>query len=151
IENPQGYSPDALAAMKTNATDTIASQYQKAGQAVRNQRFVNGGENLPSGVNDMQDEALAGAQASDTAGALENIDVQNETLKQQNYWNAVNALSGNAAQFNPNGTAANANGAGNTTANLSQAYKASTSSQLLGALGGIAGGAGTALAGYFKG
>lgn len=150
IENPQGYSDTALNSMRTSATDQIATQYQNAQKALQNQQFENGGENLPSGVNEMQTGALRMGQASDTAAAQNQITQQNEQLKEQNYWNAVDALSGNASQYNPQSYAGASTSAGNSVAGLSQAYTASNQSQLLGALGGIAGGAGSALAGYFK-
>jgi hypothetical protein len=98
----------------------------------------------------MQIGALKGAQASDTAGALNTIELNDENLKENNYWNAMNVLSGNvASQYNPLGYSSSVNGAADATANLGQAYNASKQSQLLGALGGIAGGAGAALGGYF--
>lgn len=147
IENPTGYSPDALASMKTNAVDTISSQYDKA-QAALNNNFSNVDPSTTSGVRDMQEGSLKSAQAADTAGALNTISLNNENLKQQNYWNAMNVLSGNvASQFNPTGYAGAETNAANSTVNAGSAFKASQSSQLLGALGGIAGGVGTAIAG----
>jgi len=125
ITHPQGYGDDALAAMRTGATDTIAQQYQNAQKALQNQQFVNGSENLPSGVNAMQTGALKLGQASDTATAQNNITTQNENLKQQNYWNALSALNGVNQGNNALNTANTANGAGSTTANLSNAVTSS--------------------------
>jgi hypothetical protein len=148
IDNPTGYSDAAKAAMKANATDEISGQYDNATKALQNVQFARGGRDLPSGVDEMQAGALKGAQARDTAGALNTIELNDENLKQNNYWNATNVLSGNvASQYNPLGYSSSANQAGAVTGDLAQAYNASKQSQLLGALGGIAGGVGTALAG----
>ena len=73
ITNPQGYDAATLAAMRTNATDTIATQYQNAQKSLNNRQFINGSESLPSGVNEMQQGALASGQASDTSTAQNNI------------------------------------------------------------------------------
>lgn len=145
IEKPTGYGDSAKAAMRAEAVDTISSQYDNATKALQNQQFALGGRDLPSGVNAMQVGALKGAQARDTAGALNTIELNDENLKQNNYWNAIDVLSGNVAnQFNPLGYAgANANAA-NNVGSLGMAYKKSRESQLVGALGGIAGGAATA-------
>jgi hypothetical protein len=143
MNNPQGFDAGTLAAMKTNAVDTATTQYTNAQKQLNNQQFAFGGENLPSGVNAMQQGALAQAQAGNVSNAMQNIDLQNANLKNQNYWNAASALSGTAAQYNPNGTAASANGAGGTTASLSNAVTASQANgmspfnSLLGAAGGM--------------
>jgi hypothetical protein len=150
IDNPTGYAPSAKAAMRAQAVDTISNQYDNAQKAVQNIQFTRGGRDLPSGVDAMQIGALKGAQASDTANALDTIELNDENLKENNYWNAMNVLSGGvAAQFNPLGYAGATNGAADATANVGQAYNASKQSQLLGAAGGLFGGAGAALGGYF--
>jgi len=132
-----GYSDDALAAMRASATDTLSNEYQNAQKALQTKEFADGGRDLPSGTSAQLDEALFNAEASDKAAAGNNITLANENLKQQNYWNAINVLSGVGAQFNPLGYASAATAGGNTVANLSQAYTASNQSQLLGALGGL--------------
>lgn len=150
INNPTGYSADALASLKTNAVDTISSQYSKANQALQN-NYASIDPSITSGVRDMQTGELKAAQAADTSGALNTISLNNENLKNNNYWNAMNILSGNvASQFNPTGYASASEGASNASSNAGQVFQASKQSQLLGALGGIAGGAGTAAAGFFK-
>lgn len=149
ITNPTGYSDQALAAMRTSATQNISSQYDNAQRALQNQNFINGSRDLPSGVQDMQMGALKQGEASDTASAQNTITLNNENLKQSNYWNAIGALSGGvASQYNPLGYAGASTGAANSVAGLSEAYKNSQSSQLLGALGGVAGGAGAAFGGW---
>lgn len=154
IDNPKGYSPEALAAMRTSATDTASANYQNAQKTLQANRFAQGGRDLPSGVDAQLNAALLQSEAADKSNAQNNITLQDENLKQANFWNATNVLSGVGAQFNPQsyagastGASGAASSAGNTTANLSQAYQASTQSQLMGVLGGIAGGATSAMFG----
>jgi hypothetical protein len=144
-----GYGREALTAMRTGATDQLSTAYQNAQKTLQNKEFSRGGEDLPSGVNAQLDAELLNSEASDKATAQNNITLQNENQKQQTYWAALNGLSGNAATVNPLGYASSANQGSEAVAGLSQAVTASSQSQLLGALGGIAGGAGSALGGYF--
>ena len=148
IDNPTGYSTDALTSMRTSATDQISNQYESAKQALQRTQFANGSRDLPSGVNDQLNAALLQSEASDKANAQNGITVQDENLKQANYWNAVNSLSGTAAMFNPQsyaGAATNAansaTSAGDSVANLSQAVTASNGPTVGAILGGLAGGA----------
>lgn len=153
IDNPQGMSQPALTAAQTQATDTTAQTYRGAQVAQQNQEAARNGADLPSGV---QAQLAAETQAS-AAGAQsqaqENITLQNEQLKQQNYWNSINALGGAGAQVNEGGVAAAgavASG-GNTTANLSQAVTASQQTPWLNSLLGAAGAVGSGWAtGGFK-
>lgn len=142
INNPTGYSPAAMAALRTQATDNLSGQYQQAQRALQQKEFAQGGRELPSGVNAQLDAGLYAQEAADKANAQNTITLNNENLKQSNYWNAMNVLSGNVAQqFNPLGYAGAATSGSNAVANLSQAVTASNQSQLMGALGGIVGGA----------
>jgi hypothetical protein len=143
----KGFSDDALAAMRTSATDKLSGAYANAQRTLQTREFANGSRDLPSGVNAQLDAALLDSESADKAGAQNNITLANENQKQANYWNAVNVLNGQAAQLDPLGyagaatNAANsATGAGNSVANLSNAVTASNQSQLMGVLGGVAGG-----------
>ena len=150
IDNPQGMSPEALTAARATALENVASQYANASKAERNREFALGGRDLPSGVNSQIQSSLDTAAASDTSKALNQIDLTNEDMKNANYWNAVNALSGNAAMLNPQSYAGETSTAGSSLASLSQAYNASKQSQLMSTLGGIVGGGVSAgLGGYF--
>jgi hypothetical protein len=51
INNPQGFSAPTLAAMRTSATDQIAGEAQNAQRVSQNREDLEGGQNLPSGVN----------------------------------------------------------------------------------------------------
>lgn len=145
----EGYSPAALNAMRASATDNISNEFNHEQQALNEREFAQGGRDLPSGVNAQINAGLGAEEAAQKAGAENQITLANEDLKQKNYWNAVNVLNGNAAQFAPNSYANSANQGSGEVANLSQAVTAANQSQLLGALGGIAGGAGSAIAGYY--
>lgn len=147
----QGYSPQALAAMRGQATDTISKNYDNAQKQLQGQEFALNGANLGSGVNAQLNAQLAGQRASDLSGAQNQITLANENQRQQDFWASVNALSGNAATINPQSYATGSSASAGQVANAGQVYQQSKSSQLLGALGGLAGGAGTALAGYFTG
>src|SRR5437667_7334020 len=137
IDNPTGYSPTELAAMTTGTTDKLSTAYQNAQRALNNQQLQkNGGSDLPSGTQEQLDAALLQAEASDKANAQNTITLNDENLKQSNYWNALNVLNGQTAQqYNPLGYASAANEGGNTVANLSQAVTASQQSGLMGMLG----------------
>jgi hypothetical protein len=148
LDHPTGFSSEAMTALRTQASDNLSNTYQNARAAQQQQAFTLGGRDLPSGVNDQIQGALFQAEAADKANAQNNITLQDEQLKQQNYWNAMGVLSGNVVNaINPLGYAGTANEGGNTVANLGQAYNASRQSQLLGALGGIASGVGAAFTG----
>jgi hypothetical protein len=148
IDNPTGYSEKALAAMRTSATDNLSASYQNAQKALNANRFAGGSRDLPSGVDDQLNAALLQSEATDKAGAQNNITLQDENLKQGNYWNSINVLNGVGAMFNPQsyaGASSSASGAsssaGEATANLGTAYKQSQNSGIMGLIGGLAGGA----------
>jgi hypothetical protein len=151
VNNPSGYSAGTLAAMRASANDQVAGAYQGAARASQNQQFSEGAANLPSGVNAQINAGLASSAAQAQSGAQQGITMSNANLQNSNYWNAVSTLSGTAAMQNPNQYASSANQAGDTTASLGQVVNTANQSQLLGALGGIAGGAGAAFGGAMSG
>jgi hypothetical protein len=149
IDNPTGFSADAEAAMRTGASEQVAGSYQNAAKALANQRAVRGDAGLPSGVDAQVDAQLGMAAASDSAKAQNDITLQDEQLKQGNYWNAINVLNGVGAQYNPQSYASLYGQGASNVANLSQAVTASKQSQLMGALGGLAGGVAGAVGSYY--
>jgi len=151
IEHPTGYSPEALATMRTQATEGTATSYSQAEQARHAAEAARGGSQLPSGVNAQLEAANANAGAATNEASQQQITLGNEQLKEDNYNRAIAALSGVAQTENPAGLAANATGSAEAVGQLGTAYKNSQSSQLLSALGGIAGGAASAAAGAFAG
>lgn len=148
INNPQGYSPEALAAMRTGATETGATQFGNAQKALQESEAARGGNGLPSGVDAQLTAQNANSAAAQESQAQEGITLQNEQQKQNNFWNATNALNGVAAEENPIGYAGQSTAGSQAVGDLGTAYKNSQSSQLLGALGGLAGGAAGALTSY---
>ncbi len=140
VNNPQGYSAPALAAMRTSATDQVAQQFQSAKRANQNTEFNRGAENMPSGVNAQINAGLDTEAAQTEAGAQNQITQANANLQQQNFWNATNALNGVASQYNPLGYAGDANGAGSTLSSLSGAETSAEGGGLGMVLGGVAGG-----------
>lgn len=139
IANPQGYTPAQLTAMRTGATDTIAQQTANAQQAVQATEAARGGNGLPSGVSAQIDAQLKEGQAQQTSAAQNTITTQNAQLQQQNYWNAISALSGTAAQENPLGYSGAATSGANSVGNLGQVEYNTQQSGVLGALTGLAG------------
>jgi hypothetical protein len=148
VNSPTGYNAQTLAAMRTSATDQIAQQAQDAQRANQNAEDVRGGANLPSGVNEQVNAEEQTAASEAEAGAQEGITTANANLQNSNYWNAINADEGVAAQENGTGTAGAANGAAGTVSSLSQAVTAangpSIGSVLAGVGTGVAGAAGKA-------
>lgn len=141
----EGYSPQALAAARTNATQTVASQYQSAEQAAAERIAAQGGAGLPSGVQAQIQGQIALAAAGANTAAQNEITLANEDARKQSYWAAVNALGGTAAQFDPLGYSASAQNSFGNVASLSSAVTQSRqsgwTSVLGGALGGVAGAA----------
>jgi len=140
IEHPTGYSPEALAAMRTQATEGTARSFGQAEQALHASEAARGGSQLPSGVDAQLEAANANAGAATNEASQQQITLGNEQLKQENYNRAIAALSGVAQTENPNGLAAAETGAAESVGTLGTAYKNTQSSQLLSALGGVVGG-----------
>lgn len=148
VDNPQGMSPQALAAARTQATQQTSGDYAKAEQAVNGQIAARGGSTLPSGVDAQIHGSLAAAGANEESNAQNNITLQNEQLRQQNYWNAVSGLNGVANEYNPNGFAGGANSATGNVAGLSTAFQQSKQNGFLSTLGNsFAKGLGSGLSG----
>jgi hypothetical protein len=155
IKNPTGYTPTQLATQRTEATDVNSEQYQAAQQALNNEVSQNSGGSKLTGVagaNEETDAQLLNAEAQAQAGSQETITQNNANLEQSNYWNAINALNGVAAQENPLGYATastQASEASSAASNASTNRIQATASPLFGALGGAFGGLGTAAAGIW--
>jgi hypothetical protein len=141
IDNPTGLSDAGLAAARTSSDDQFSSAYQNAQRALNAKMATSGESTLPSGVGAQLNSALLNAEAADKATGQNQITMQNESLKQSNYWSAVNALNGVAAQNNPLGYANSATSGSGAVANLSQAVTASSGPTFGSILGGVAGGA----------
>ncbi|HEV8492657.1 MAG TPA: hypothetical protein VGR76_10305 [Candidatus Angelobacter sp.] len=141
----QGMSPQALAAARTQSTDTLSSQFQGAARALNATQQ----RDLPSGVSAQLSGSLMAQQAEAQSLGQNQITAQNEAIKQANYWNSINALSGNAAQINPLGYAGSATSGSNAVTGLSQANTQAAGPGLGAIFGGILGGGAQGLASHY--
>jgi hypothetical protein len=149
--NPQGLSPGALTAMRTSAGDTVAQQGANAKAAVQAGEAARGSNGMPSGVDAQIDAGLAQNTANATASAQNDITKYDASVRQTNFWNAVNGLSGNAAMMNPQSYAGEANQGSSALAGLGTAYyNTQQSGWLNAALGGLGAAAGGWASGGFK-
>jgi hypothetical protein len=151
----QGFSPEALAAMRTGATDTLSGQFQNAQAALNQQLKTSGDANIPSGVTVGADESLLTQEAIAKSGAQNQITLANQQQATSNLFNAANVLNGVAAQNNPNALAGEANsgsgnvaGLGNAQGGLQNAITNANNSSFFGKLGqSFAGALGNTLGG----
>jgi len=127
ISNPTGYSPDALTAMRSGATEGTARSYAQAEQALHNNMASRGGNGLPSGVDDQLEAENANAGAAQNVQSQNDITLANENQKQQNFWNAVNGYGKVADEENPIPYANSATGANVGVADMANAFKGSQS------------------------
>ena len=132
VSNPQGFTPATLAAMNTQATEGVAREFNQAQTAAKELNAQEGASALPSGVRAQVTGQNANAAAQTEAAAQNQIQLANAQQQQQNYWNAVGVLSGNASMLNPTGYANASSNAGDAVANASKAYSESQSSGFLG-------------------
>lgn len=142
INNPKGFSPQTLALIKTNASDTVAQQTKGAQVAAGNYGASHGGADLGSGVQSQIEGSIAGQGAEESAKEQSNIDVQNGLVQNQNYWNAIKGLTDVANAENPTSYAGQATGAANSTADLSRSVLASQQAgwqNTFGIINGVAG------------
>jgi hypothetical protein len=152
VANPQGVSREDLTAMRTSASDSIAREGQNAKSAVAAAEAARGGgTGLASGVQAQLDEGVALSNAAQQSSAQNQITQYNENVKQSNFWNAINGLSGTAALLNPQSYAGEANQGSSALAGLGTAYyNTQQSGWLNAALGGLGAAAGGWASGGFK-
>lgn len=154
-----GFSPEELAAMRTQATDTVSNQFTNAQAALNQKLATSGSPNVTSGVTVGADTALLNAEAQTKAGTQNNITLANAEQARANLFNAVASLSGVAAQQSPNALESGAieggstvAGLGGSQANLQNAITQADSNSFFGKLGGaFATGLGSGLAGFMTG
>jgi hypothetical protein len=140
----QGMPVDVLAATRTQASDVNAQQGKNAQQAFANRVSEMSGGSKLAGVagNVAQGEAdIAAAEASQEATTQNNITLANEQLRQQNYWNATNILTGQQAAANPLGYASGATSGTGAVSDASKAVTAANGPGVGQILGGVATGA----------
>jgi hypothetical protein len=144
ISNPQGYSPEALTALRTNAIEGTSNQYQSALRTTQEQMAAHGDNGgLPSGVEAQIRGQLSGQAAGALSGQLTDIAIKNEDQRQSNFWRALQGEGGIASAEDPLGYASGSTAGSNSVANLSKAYQESKGPGWGSILGGIAGGVAT--------
>jgi hypothetical protein len=145
--NQMGFSPEELTALRTQATEGTATEYNKAQRALQENQAARGGAgasdiNITAGGAEEERAQLAGMAAS--TASTQNLGITEAGYSQgYNEWqNAVQGEENLAAGWNPNSFAGSAdssakvaNDEANTIAQQSQAMWGS----VLGALGGVAG------------
>jgi hypothetical protein len=145
-----GFSPGQTDALNSTAIQGTAQSYQNAEKALQNNAAQQGGGNvaLPSGVAAQNAATLAASGANQESSELLGIKNAGYTQGNANYNNAINALGGVASQYNPNGVAGNATGAGNAAANEANVItQENNAASPWGAIGGLLGGVAGAFAG----
>lgn len=139
VTNPQGYSPESLTAMRTQASDTLAGQFNAAKQQFQNRSFVLGGRQLPSGALLAGENALDIAHAGAESQAQLGITQANEQQKLANMFQAAGILGNVAGLQSPNALLSGAINQGQISdKEIAAAFPAS--SWLGNLFGGIAGG-----------
>ena len=152
ITNPQGYSPETLAAMRTQATEQAAQSNKNVMQAVNEKYATQGGASataLPDGVQEQIAAGVGSTIANNEANAQLGITEQNGQLQNQNYWKAVQGDETVAQMENPEGFAGATNSAAGTVSNLSDAVTRANGPGVGSILGSVIG-AGIGLAGQTK-
>lgn len=152
LTNPTGIDAATKTAMNSQVINQSATDTQNAIKASQAISASHGGAtSLPSGVDaQITGQIVASGNAEKDQG-LTSVQQQDAQLKEQNYLAAINGINGVASQINPLGYASGANSGSDAVSGLSQAYTASNQSQLLGALGGVVGGAASGFGAYFGG
>jgi len=144
IESPSGFLPGEEAAMRTSATEQITGEYGAAGEKFREQAFMYGGRELPSGAMLQGMGSIEAGRAATESGAQRNITMIGSERKRQNMFNAAAILSGNAQMMNPLGYAGASTGAAGAA---TRAYEVAGNTWWSRALTGFTSGLGSALGG----
>jgi hypothetical protein len=150
INNPQGFSPQTLAAMKTQAIQQSATENANVEQAVQAKEATQGGAgSLPSGVNAQINASVAQGSANNLSNELSNINTENGMLQNENREQALGELEGVAGLENPEGIASAEAANANSVAGLSEANTQASGPTAGSILGGVIG-AGAGLLGKTK-
>jgi hypothetical protein len=152
--NQQGFSPQELSNLNSEAITQTGQAYKNAKEAVGNSEAAQGGgtSSLPSGANVGADLSLAESGANQTASELSQITEQNYAVGRQNYQNATQGLAGATNVFNSADNAANAaTGAGTAAANTQNQIAQENNSWVQGVTGALGGVLGAATGGLMGG
>jgi hypothetical protein len=143
-----GYSPEELAALRTQSTEGTARNYDKAQRALQQNIAAQGGGtspvNMTGGPAAQIKSELASAAAQEASGEQLGITTSGYDVGRQKWQQAVQGEEALAAGWNPNsfsGSATNAGGLANSEANTIAAQQNSIWNSVIGGLSGIAGSA----------
>lgn len=144
--NQYGFTPQEDSALRTQATEGTAKQYQNAKQATGEGLASVGGGNtvLPTGTAAGLQANNAVAAAGQESNQLLNITNEGYDQGRQNFLSAASGLSGVASQMSPTsyaGLATGANTAGFNEANTVNQQEQAEKEQIGATIGGLAGGA----------
>ena len=153
LSSGQGFPPEMLAGMRTQALQGTGQAYQNAIGAVKQQlanRGLGGGATPVGGLYGQGFGQLLGQQAQTQSGLLSNIDIQNAQQRLSNIFNSAGALGGLAGIFNPSPFT---QGASSALGTYGEQFTAPTAwTQFAGGLGqGIGGALGGKGASYIPG
>lgn len=144
--NQLGFDPGEKATLDTAATEHVARNFQKAKVAASNAIAGSGGGDAtnPSGAKDQINAQLESSAAGESSDLENKIQTEDYQVGRQNYLDASGALSGVMGMENPAAMANATTNAGSAAERTFQDISAEDSawmSPVLGAIGGIAGGA----------
>src|SRR5947209_16758472 len=124
LQNPHGFDASTLSALRGNAADSTARQFQNASQAIGNTSAARGdmGSEVQSGISSQIRGMLSGESAGGLAEELSGIQLKDAELKDANRWKAIGRLENVPETENPNPLAGNANNAASTTGALGSEY-----------------------------
>ena len=148
--NQQGFSPEELAAMNTQAINTTGAAAKNAEQRLGNTIAGEGGGAIApgqSGAANQLEASLASNEAGQLANTQNEITQQNYAQGQKNYSQALSGLEGEQQLENPNQYAQQATTLGQNAfsdygqmASTQAQLSASKIAGIAGGIGGIAGG-----------
>jgi hypothetical protein len=151
LSGNQGFTPQQLAAMNSQAMDQNALQYNGATQAANSQLAARGeglGNTPGSGVQAGVYGNLQAQKAGNLSNSLQTVTLNNAQQALANQFNAASVLSGNAQTYAGN-VGTYGQGANSALGNLTQAQGNTWQNQFGKALGSGLGGAAGAFGGGF--
>jgi len=152
--NQYGFSQGETNTLNSQAIQGTAQQFNAAKKQLQNQQAAAGGGNqyLPSGVNAQQNEQLAAAGANQTSSELLGIQQAGYQQGASQYQSAIGQEEAAAGLYNPTSYADSANTAGSSAGSeLNTIQQENAAASPWATIGGILGGAGSALAGGLTG
>jgi hypothetical protein len=147
-----GFSPAQETAMRTQNTETVATDYAQAQRATSQALAAKGGGNtfLPSSTTANILAGNANAAAATRAQGENQITQENYAQGYQNWQSAASVLSGTAGLLNPTGFAGATTGAGQQASTSATALAQSSFAPWGAALGALGSVGGMAAGGYFS-